>query len=102
MNDAVLNPFIASLITLILTKLFDSYMASRKNKLEATIHSLTAVDEITSAAADTIVYLKEERDTAREEVAILRESGKAKDALIASLMQQLQDAGINPLTNNGG
>ena len=67
MSSEFLIPIIASFLTLVVTKLFDAFMASRKDRMDSVIQSLSAVDEITTAASDTITYLRKERDEAREE-----------------------------------
>lgn len=92
MTNDVLIPIIASLLTLILTKLFDSFMVNRKSKMDSVIQSITAIDEITTAATDTITYLRKERDEAREEK---KSSDSAKEAAIAeknAIKTQLEES----------
>lgn len=67
MNEDILLPIIASFLTLLVTKLFDAVMANRKNKMDSVIQSLSAIDEISTAASDTINYLRSERDALRKE-----------------------------------
>lgn len=70
MNEALL-PILASLLTLLLTKAFDMFMAKRRESLDKITLTLTAADEVAEAAATTIGYLREELKDAREREAEL-------------------------------
>jgi peptidoglycan hydrolase CwlO-like protein len=83
MNEAVL-PIIASLVTLLVTKLFDLFIASKKDKISSLTASLTAVDEMSSAATETIKYLREEIVRLRQELAI-------RDKYIDALEKELKN-----------
>ena len=88
MENEVIFPIIASFITLIATKVFDAFMASRKQRIDSVVQSLSAVDEITTAASDTIKYLKEERDAARSECERHKNSSETKDDMIRALQNK--------------
>ena len=95
MSNDVLIPIFASIITLILTKVFDMFMASRKNQLDTLTQSLTTVDEITGAAFDTISYLKTEISELRQANRDLKCTVKEKDSIIKDLVVLANGNGKN-------
>lgn len=88
-------PLIASIITIILTKGFDSIMAKRQREEAKIMSSLSAVDEISGASVETIQYLRTEINRLKEENLKIREECLVKDQIILGLSRKLAEVDGN-------
>lgn len=88
MNDALI-PILASILTLLLTKVFDVFMAKKKESIDRISLTLTAADEVADAAATTIGYLRQELSESRiREAEILKRESEHMKYISALELQK--------------
>lgn len=82
--DNLVLPAVVSLVTIAVTKGIDFLMSNRRERFESLMGSITAVDEITTSATETIRAL-------RERVMQLEEESEVKDRIIINLSRRLAE-----------